>query len=65
MTKRPKIPEFMGVSEACEELGVFPSNLDKLVGLPKPAFRLRAGRFWYAAEIKEFAEQRAEKAKPD
>jgi hypothetical protein len=63
------VRELMGVKEAAAELGVRASNLDRIVGLPEPAYapyyeppwRLSAGRFWVADEIRQFAEQRRQR----
>lgn len=55
-----KVPELMGTTEVCKELGVPPSNLtpDKQVGLPEPVQVLAGGRIWLAAEVRSFAETR-------
>lgn len=56
--------EFMGVKEAAAELGVAPSNLATVSGLPEPKQRLACGSLWKASDIRELAERRR-KAKGD
>jgi hypothetical protein len=55
------VPELMGVTEVCEELGTKSSNLDKIAGLPEPLQRLAGGRVWVADEIRQFARERRER----
>lgn len=50
--------EIMGRTEAADVLGVHRTNLTQLKGLPRPLFRLKAGTFWLASDIREFAERR-------
>ena len=53
------VPELMGRLEVARELGVEPTNLDKVVGVPEPIPQeLRRGALWRADVIREFAEWR-------
>lgn len=58
---KDRVPELMGVSEVCEELGVTISNLGFVVGLPDPVTEIKGPRkkplrLWKADEVREFAE---------
>jgi hypothetical protein len=55
-----RVPELMGVREVAEALGVSDKNLGKVARLPEPALVLKAGRFWRADVIREFAAERKE-----
>jgi hypothetical protein len=56
----------MGRTEVAMELGIKPSNLDKVANLPKPVQTLERGDLWLESVIGPFAvgfkERRAERA---
>jgi len=66
-----RVRELMGVKEVAAELGVLPSNIYRVPGLPEPLYarefdpprKLAAGSFWDADEVREFAAARRERKK--
>lgn len=57
-----KLPELVGNRAAAEILGVESGNLHKQANLPEPLYRLPAGQFYDADEIRDLA---ARSAAPD
>lgn len=56
IVRDPRCPELMGVWEVARALEVEPSNVASIRDLPDPVIHLKAGRFWMAEDIRDFAE---------
>jgi hypothetical protein len=57
-------PELMGVKEAAETIGVRPSNLPQIAGLPEPYDKVAATTLYRAAEMRAFAKNRYDRRHP-
>jgi hypothetical protein len=57
-TRRPNEPEIWGPSQVAAHLGVEPSNLTSLAGLPDPYQHLPAATVWRADDVRRYARMR-------
>jgi hypothetical protein len=54
-------PELVGQKDAAAILGVRPTNLRTVAGLPEPYDHISSGTLWRRDEIEELADQRSGK----